>query len=1689
MAGKGVELAVGYISLVAETSQLTKDVDKTFSQVSRNAEQHGKRMGQSMSKGADSGFKFKADKHLKGGVKDAEGVGASMGRKMSGALSSTLAQGLATAGIAGGLAGVAAAFTSAIRSGIDYETGLNRIQGVTAATAAQMEQVNQKARELGNDVTLTGVSAQTAAQGMLELTKGGLSVEQAMEAARGTMALATAAGIDAGKAATIQADAINAFGLSASDASKVADNLANVANASTGELTDFAHGLQMSSAVANQFGMSVDQTVASLGLLANAGVKGSDAGTLIKSMLMALASPSEQQAGAIAELGLQVWDTTGAFVGMANILEQLHQASQELTPEMYAMHSSTAFGSDAARIGGVAARIGAAGFNEMRDAVNQVGGAARVAAANTQGLPGVFERLSNTTDRAKLAVTDLARGPLIAIGDAINSGINAAMDQFEGNVGVFSSLARFAEQAWPAIRDIGEALLDATASLASGAWGIFSTTLSNIASVLEVTVVPALRFIMDSGIGSVLTKAGLAWSAWKLASPILGGIHTGIEGLRDRLTGVAGPMRHFNDEMKVQQSLARLGGTELSRWGAGFAVIEAHVPTLGRMADAYRNTVAQGGHFNRTLGVMRGSMAGVHQIGSNMLSMLGGPWGAALTAATVGVTFWTQSVQQANQRAKTLEQSQQAIMSASREMYEEFSKAGGNVNDSVMAQVDEQVQALSTSFNELRRGAGIGDWIRTAIVGPFSDFDAYKIQETAEAHERMAVVMKDLKLDFDQVGAAVRGSDGEWSRLEQMLRTAADGGTELLDQIKPLREEFINSREAASNLTPGIVTLQEAMAVLADETSTAADKTNALKTAMDVLAGKQPDLLKATKTYNDVQRDLSHSTQETLDATQGWGDSMLDANGQLSTQTKNGSALHEQIVKLKDATAEVAGAGGDMETVFAQNEQALKGLAEQYGLNIEVVMDYAAQLGYIPEAIQTLINAETDDASQQIAAVSALLESLPPGQDIVINSLTEEAENALESVGAKIEHIEVHGKPQVKISLTGDAQVKGQLRDIINSMTNVPSQLTITSNLLTRMASDAPPLNPAERAAEGYLPVGPVAGGPPPAAPAADPTPLDILRNAQGRATGGSISGPGTATSDSVPILASNGEHMWSASEVAGAGGHRGVESLRSLARSGALRGVLPGFKDGGDPFGGGKKRTTEDWLSSIGYGSDSGGSGSAGGTDVEAALWYAYGQSGKPYDWGGAGEGGGSFDCSGYLSANWGVMTGRGPGRHFTTHSDFASMGFKKGYKAGAFNIGVHKGPTMDTSHMAGTMPDGSHVESGSDGVVFNGSTGALDEQFEEHWYYPVSADDPAVQRLAAQGWGAAGSGGGNTSFGSGGGAMGGGQSGVDGQTYGTSAMGDVARTEGWIPEGAGSTGVAGTSFAAGLLNMGSEAINGLIDSGAQMASQAVAAGVAAGTMGAGAAGAPAAGAAANWAIGIGTQAAKRGVSYGFQMASIGVDSLVEQLTPLGAPRWLGYDYTAMAPQMRGLPTGTTSTEEAMLAQDRKGSPPQGVSQDQWDQRLSEHWDFLPSNMGGSQQATQHGLGQGQNPGPPPGKDPWGTTTPIPTSGAAAAQQQQPQQPAGQSDWLRRIGVFDEGGMLPPGGIGVNLGSQPEPVFSPGQWDVLSSATESLQTAGVGANDYSIRIENLHVQDVANMQRELDSRQRLQMMRYAGRP
>nr|DAY24121.1 MAG TPA: minor tail protein [Caudoviricetes sp.] len=321
-------------------------------------------------------------------------------------------------------AGALAAGVASVKMAGDYEQGLNIFKSVSGATAQQMAMVAAKARELGQDASLPGVSARDAANAMTELSKAGLSVNDTLAASKGVMSLAKAGQIDVADAATIAAQALNAFKLKGSDAGKVADVLANGANASATDIRGLSLGLQQSAAVASQFGVSLEDTVTTLGLFANRGMQGSDAGTSLKTMLISLANPSKKASELMHTLGINAYDASGKFVGMRQLAQNLQNGLKGLSEEQKQQALATIFGTDAFRAAAFLADSAGKSYDDMSKAVGRSGAAMDLAKAQNSGFNGALDNLKSTLETVGTDIGMKLLPPLTKIiKELANSGI------------------------------------------------------------------------------------------------------------------------------------------------------------------------------------------------------------------------------------------------------------------------------------------------------------------------------------------------------------------------------------------------------------------------------------------------------------------------------------------------------------------------------------------------------------------------------------------------------------------------------------------------------------------------------------------------------------------------------------------------------------------------------------------------------------------------------------------------------------------------------------------------------------------------------------------------------------------------------------------------------------------------------------------------------------------------------------------------------------------------------------------------------------------------------------------------------------------------------------------------------------------------------------------------------------------
>lgn len=302
---------------------------------------------------------------------------------------------------------IAAAGTAAVKAASDFELMSNMFKSITGATADQMKQMQDLAIALGEDLTLPATSAVDAGEAMIELAKAGVSVDNTFKAAKGTLQLAAAAMMSNADAGRIVGQSLNAFGLSGDEATRIADLLANSANAAAGEISDMAYALQMGSSVASMAGVKIEDFVTAISLMANAGIVGSDAGTSLKSMFMRLIHPIGQAADAIAAYNIEIYDSAGKMKPLPALMDEFNTKLGKLTDEQRNAALAAIFGTDAIRAANIVLMNGAEKWDDMYAAVTRAGGAADVANAKMKGTHGAIEALQSMLETLALTLGNI----------------------------------------------------------------------------------------------------------------------------------------------------------------------------------------------------------------------------------------------------------------------------------------------------------------------------------------------------------------------------------------------------------------------------------------------------------------------------------------------------------------------------------------------------------------------------------------------------------------------------------------------------------------------------------------------------------------------------------------------------------------------------------------------------------------------------------------------------------------------------------------------------------------------------------------------------------------------------------------------------------------------------------------------------------------------------------------------------------------------------------------------------------------------------------------------------------------------------------------------------------------------------------------------------------------------------------
>lgn len=405
--------------------EVAKSAEKTGKQVEKSAKDSASKAGQAAKQGADSAAKGtesastkmqQSHKKVKDTAKEsADGAKKSWEESNQSTVASTES---ATSKMAGlmkksaaviGVASVAAA-KKTIDVGKSFEAGMSEVQAISGASGKDLEKLSAKAKQMG---ATTKFSATESATALKYMAMAGWKTNQMVSGLSGVMNLAAASGEDLGTVSDIVTDSMTAFGLKAKDSGHFADVLAKASSSSNTNVAMMGETFKYVAPLAGSMKYSIEDTATAVGLMANAGIKGSQAGTELRSILTRLVKPPKDAAAALSALGISTTKADGSMKPMRQTMAELREKFSRLTDSQKSQYAAAIAGQEA--MSGLLAIVNASDsdFNKLQKAIDNSSGAAKKQAdIMNNNLQGALYDLGSAAEAVGIGIYEDIKTPL-----------------------------------------------------------------------------------------------------------------------------------------------------------------------------------------------------------------------------------------------------------------------------------------------------------------------------------------------------------------------------------------------------------------------------------------------------------------------------------------------------------------------------------------------------------------------------------------------------------------------------------------------------------------------------------------------------------------------------------------------------------------------------------------------------------------------------------------------------------------------------------------------------------------------------------------------------------------------------------------------------------------------------------------------------------------------------------------------------------------------------------------------------------------------------------------------------------------------------------------------------------------------------------------------------------------------------
>lgn len=906
-----------------------------------------------------------------------------------------VSQAFAAAKVYEGLEQIKDAYMDCINSAGDFEASMSNVEALSGASGDQLQALTDKAKEMG---ATTKFTAGESADALSYMALAGWDTQSMLQGISPVMELAAAANMDLASASDIVTDYLTAFGLTASDTTHFVDVMAYAMSHSNTNVEQLGEAYKACAATAKSMGYSVEETTAVLATMANAGVKGGEAGTALNAIMTRLATNTKGCADELEKYGVSIYDSQGNMNSLSDILTGLSAVWDNLTDQEQANLAKTIAGTNQysklqtimAGCSEQAAK-GGQSFSDYASALENCSGTAgKMAGTMLDNLNGKMTLFESAADGLEIAVGEQltpAMSDLYEVGADVLSGMTEFVNDNPGVVKGITTMVGIIGTAtagltgYVAVAGVAKAVTAAIGATAAASLGPVALAVAGVAAVTGA-------FVAVTSAADAAVEASGDWP------PALDEITTAANGVTNALDDANATMQASAETTMATAGTADLYITKLEEMG-DYAKLSADDQ------QEYRNVLTLlcdlipdlAGYIDTTTGEIQG--------GTTALRGYAKAWQDSAKAQAYQ-EFMSDVSQQYNDVTKELYQNQLKLTeaqtkgeAASKGMDETYQKLL-----STLGMTDDEFQKTYGSVSAIA-GVHLDPEIADEVMDLRDSYEEYSNQQL-EAAENEKVYQQAVDDGIAKQGEAQQAIEDAQTAYENLeaaqsgaTSSASEGAAELGQAIsdvtveaQKLVEAYNTAYDAAEKSIGGQYEIWDKASSVSATSVDALNKNLESQTTywqdyntnLDTLREKAGSI----EGLSDMVAGFADGSKESVDAIAGMAQAAQDGGGKLETMVKNWQDLQQ-------AQKDASGALADLTTDFSSK---MDELAQKAGDTVDE-LDMSAEAAKNGKAT---VQAFIDSASNML-----------PDVQIAYAKIGTTAANALQS---KLDKANTSGRAQ-----------------------------------------------------------------------------------------------------------------------------------------------------------------------------------------------------------------------------------------------------------------------------------------------------------------------------------------------------------------------------------------------------------------------------------------------------------------------------------------------------------------------------------------------------------------------------------------------------------------------------------------------------------------------------------------------------